>query len=233
MNEPKQATIEATWPSGKKETIPVSFNPTEYTLDKSVQLAEIAIPGLDTPIIQFVRGQNEKMSLELFFDTTEKGGMGEDAVSVTTETDSIYQLVKIEPNSHAPPICTFNWNQNFPGDNVSDVLGNQKRNGFKFIVESVSQKFTLFSAEGVPLRATLTLNLREYKTLDEQLEQLNLNSPDRTHSHVVKVGETLSFIAGQHYLRPGAWRHIAEKNNIDDPRRIAPGTFLAVPPITQ
>ena len=33
--------------------------------------------------------------------------------------------------------------------------GNQRRNGFKCIVESVKQKFTLFSPEGVPLRATL------------------------------------------------------------------------------
>ena len=37
--------------------IQVQFNPTEYTLAKGAQIAEIAIPGIDSPILQFVRGQ--------------------------------------------------------------------------------------------------------------------------------------------------------------------------------
>jgi nucleoid-associated protein YgaU len=98
------------------------------------------------------------------------------------------------------------------------------------MVESVKQKFTLFSPEGVPLRATLTLTLREYKTLDEQLAQLNLSSPERTHSHVIQRGETLSSIAARFYQQPGDWRFIANANNIEDPRRLAVGTFLTVPP---
>ena len=46
----------------------VQFNLTEYSLNKSNQIAEIAIPGLDTPLLQFVRGQNEKLTFDLFFD---------------------------------------------------------------------------------------------------------------------------------------------------------------------
>ena len=37
------------------------------------QFAEIAIPGLDAPLQQFVRGQAEKLTLDLFFDTTDNG----------------------------------------------------------------------------------------------------------------------------------------------------------------
>ena len=92
----------------------VQFNPTEFSLDKGAQLAEIAIPGLDSPLLQFVRGQNEKLTVDLFFDTTETG-TGAGATSVTTLTDRIYSLVKIEPDGHAPPICTFIWNASFPG----------------------------------------------------------------------------------------------------------------------
>ena len=170
---------------------------------------------MDAPLQQFVRGEAERLTLELFFDTTDHG-MGKGATSVTTLTDRIYQLVKIEPKRHAPPICTFCWNDQFPGSSlegnagsaasraIGDALGpaagavasaiggaigavasavagiaaaasgNQRRNGFKCIVESVKQKFTLFSSEGIPLRATLTVALREYKTLDEQLAHLNL-----------------------------------------------------------
>jgi nucleoid-associated protein YgaU len=214
---------------GRTNPIEVQFNPTEFSLDKSVQVAEITIPGLDAPLQQFVRGQSEKLTLDLFFDTTEHG-MGTGATSVTTLTDAFYELVKIVPHTHAPPICTFIWGDRFSGSDFSFYVGNQRRNGFRCIVESVKQKFTLFSPEGVPLRATLTVTLREYRTLDDQLRQLNLTS-DRTQSHIVQRGETLSSIAAQHYLRPGEWRRIAEANDIEDPRRMMVGAFLTIPPI--
>jgi nucleoid-associated protein YgaU len=230
VEQPEQAMIGVLWQSREFELIPVQFNPTEFSLDKSAQIAEIAIPGLDSPLLQFVRGQNEKMTLELFFDTTENG-TGKGATSVTTYTDRMYELVKIEPSRHAPPVCTFYWNDKFPGSDISDNIGNQRRSYFDFVVESVKQKFTLFSSEGIPLRATVTLTLREYKTLDLQLRQLNLQSPDRTQSHVTQRGETLAGIAALHYLRPGEWRRIADSNGIEDPRRLTPGTFLTLPPI--
>lgn len=212
------------------EYIPVQFNPAELSIDKTVQFAEINIPGFDSPLLQFVRGQNEKITLELFFDTTENG-MGNTVTSVTTLTDRFYELLKIIPETHAPPVCYFIWNDRFPGSDVSANIGNQKRNDFQCIVESVNQKFTLFNPRGIPLRATLTVTLREYKTLEEQLNQLGLNSPDRTHSHVVERGDTLALISHRYYGRTGEWRRIAEENKIEDPRRLTVGTLLHIPPV--
>jgi len=230
MEQPEQAMIGVLWQSREFELIPVQFNPTELSFDKSAQIAEITIPGLDSPLLQFIRGQNEKMTVELFFDTTENG-TGKGATSVTTYTDRMYELVKIEPSRHAPPVCTFYWNDKFPGSDISANVGNQKRSSFDFIVESVKQKFTLFSSEGIPLRATVTLTLREYKTLDQQLLQLNLQSPNRTQSHITQRAETLAGISARHYQRAGEWRRIADANGIEDPRRLLPGTFLTLPPI--
>jgi hypothetical protein len=213
----------------RQERFEVQFNPTELTLDKGLQLAEIAIPGLDSPVLQFVRGQNEKMTLDLFFDTTE-AGTGPNATSVTTKTDKFYSLVKIDPLTHAPPICEFHWNKSFPGAHLPEPTSAQGRQAFTFVVESVKQKFTFFSPDGVPLRATLTLSLREYKTLGAQLYQLNKASPDRTHAHVTAAGDSLSALAGRYYGRSVEWRPIAEENDIEDPRRIDPGLFLTIPP---
>lgn len=230
MEQLEKATIVVMW-KDEMEFIPVQYNPTEYTLTKGAQLAEIAIPGLDTPLIQFVRGQAETLTLDLYFDTTDDG-MGTKATSVTALTDQIYQLVKIEPDTHAPPVCAFLWHKEFPGSAVSSHVGNQRRSDFQCVVESVKQRFTLFSPEGVPLRAVVTVSLREYKTLDEQLKQLNLNSPDKTQSHVVQRGDTLTGIAGRHYGLPQRWREVAVANGITDPRRLDAGVFLRVPPLT-
>lgn len=208
----------------------VQFNPTEFTLNKGVQIAEIAIPGLDSPILQFVRGQSETLTLDLFFDTTDQG-MGDNATSVTTLTDQFYQLIKIDSDTHAPPICHFAWGgHNFPGSNMNGNWASQNReNGFDCLVESVRQRFTMFSTQGIPLRATLTVSLREYKTLDKQLQQLNLMSSDHTRTHVVQRGETLNKIADTYYEDSTKWRAIADANTILDPLALQPGTILQLP----
>ena len=214
------------------KTLPVQFNPSEMTLNKALQIAEIPIPGLDMPVLQFVRGHTETMALELFFDTTD-AGMDADAQSVTEKTDPFYQLIKIDRTTHAPPVCRFVWGgSDFPGSHFEDQWATQNReNGFQCIVESVRQRFTLFSSEGVPLRATLSLGLREYKTLQQQIEKIGLESPDHTHAHTVQAGDTLARIASDSYNDASQWRAIALANGIADPLALQPGRVLQVPPI--
>ena len=234
----------------------VQFNPTELSLSKSAQFAEITIPGLDAPVQQFVHGSTETLSVELFFDETDQG-MAEDATSVTAYTDKFYNLVKQSPKTHAPPRCLFVWAPPDLAKNIeknihrfdsleqfSEVLEsaglNEKvnfKNGwgswapcwFICIVESVERKFLLFSPEGIPLRARLTLKLREYQTVDNMVARLQ--SADHTKTRIFERRQRLDQIASREYRNPAEWRRIAEENDVDDPRRIPPGTVLQVPPI--
>ena len=204
----------------------VQFNPTELQFSKQSQIAEIAIPGLDSPLLQFVRLQNEKIALELFFDTTDTG-MDDNAKSVTLLTDPFYELLKIDSHAHAPPRVIFGWGDAFPGGGISDKK--QARHDFRCVVESCNQHFTLFSPNGTPLRAKLSVGLREYKTLEDQVAQLNLQSADVTKSYVVKTGDTLPKIAYEAYSDPTAWRPIAVANGILDPTELTPGSVLTLP----
>jgi hypothetical protein len=215
------------------EELVVQFNPTEFTLNKGVQIADIDIPGLDMPILQFVRGQTETLSLDLFFDSTDGAGIGEDGAPVTKQTDKFYQLIKIDPRSHAPPICRFVWGPaTFPGSNFTGRVASQNReNGFQCVVESVRQQFVMFSPKGVPLRAKLTVSLKEYQSLDQQIDSIRFESPDLTHAHVVQEGETLNQIAARVYDDSRQWRAIAIHNALDDPVDLDPGTILEIPPI--
>ncbi len=227
---PGRAYLIAHWRAGDGDPIPVQYNPTELVLEKRVQFAEIAIPGLTAPLQQFVRGQAEVLTVELFFDTSDKG-MGVQATSVTTETDKIYSLARIEPLGHAPPPVTFHWGKGFPGENLASQLDGQLRESFTGVLSSIRQTFSLFSAGGVPLRAKLAITLNEYKTLRTQLDELNLSSPDRTHGHVLSRSDQLWSVAHRYYSRPNEWRRIADANGIGDPRRLEIGRRLAVPQI--
>lgn len=214
-------------PAGNK--LYAQFNPTEVQFAKQAQLAEIAIPGLDSPLLQFVRLQDEKITLELFFDTTDTG-MDENAKSVTLLTDPFYELLKIDSDAHAPPRLVFGWGSAFPGSHITDTK--QQRKAFNCVVDSVTQHFTLFSPNGTPLRAKLNVGLREYKRLSDQIAQLNLQSADVSKSYVVQSGDTLPKIAYQAYDDPTAWRVIADANGIDDPTVLVPGAVLSLPAVT-
>jgi Contractile injection system tube protein/LysM domain len=211
-------------PEGPLEPFFVMFNPERYTLNKAVQFAEIGIPGLDSPILQFVRGQNEKITMELFFDTT-KDGMGEDATDVRKETKKIYQLLKILPETHAPPRCELRWpDKMFSYGSALEAP--------RCVLESVSEEFELFSPSGVPLRAKLNVSFREYKTIEDQLKETPRRSGDRTKVRTLKPRQTLSDLAWQEYGDATEWRRIAEENNIENPRFVEPGTQLTVPRLT-
>lgn len=231
MAELSKAKFKVFKQDGSFEQITVQYNPNSLSFEKPVHTAEISIPGLDSPLKQFVRGGTETASVELFFDTTENG-TGARATSVTTLTDAFYGLVKIDPQTHAAPVCALIWGEKFPGDRLPERYGNQRRTEFSCIVTSVKQDFKLFSPDGTPLRAVLTLKLEEYVPLQRQIEQLNLQSSDHTRSHVLEQGESLALVAWEYLHNARDWRHVAAANGIDDPRRLDPGRILSIPPTT-
>ena len=216
------------------DEIEVQFNPGEMTLNKAATFVDVPIPGLDMPILQFVRGQTETLNVDLFFDSTEEG-TGNSATPVTELTDRFYQLIKIDRVTHAPPVCRFVWtDRGFAGSQMTAQWASQntsRQDGFQCVVESVRQRFTMFAPNGRPLRATLTVALKEFKTLEDQVNEIFLLSPDHTHAHVVQRGDTLARISARRYDDPRKWRAIAEHNEIDDPLDLRPGIVLEVPPI--
>jgi nucleoid-associated protein YgaU len=189
--------------------IPVRFNPTQYGLDKANVLAEVGIPGLAAPIIQYVHGGPRTLTMDLFFDTYEE------QADVRLHTDAIYSLLGIEAATHVPPICRFVW-----GDFI-----------FRCVLERVNGRFTLFLANGTPVRATLTVSLKEYVDVNVLVRTPPTESADHAKTRVVARGETLSGIAAREYGDPAQWRPIAEANGIDNPRVVEAGRVLVVPPV--
>jgi LysM repeat protein len=206
-------------------TITAMFNPERYTVSKSLQLAEIGIPGLDSPVVQYVRGQNEKISMELFFDTTGDGMVGE-VTDVRDRTTAVYKLLKVDGELHAPPRVLLQWGD--AGQLTSHGASIQPW----LILESISEEFNLFSPEGVPLRAKLNVSFREAWTVEQQLQVTPRHSSDRTKVRRVQRGETLSRIAYEEYQDPSGWRVIADANGLQNPRLLQPGAVLVIPPMT-
>ena len=59
------------------DEIEVLFNPKEYVIEKKTPWSEINVFGMDSPPVQFTMGERKRLSMELFFDTSEeKRGFG-------------------------------------------------------------------------------------------------------------------------------------------------------------
>jgi LysM repeat protein len=192
------------------EKIPVLFNPTEYSIEKSNEFANINIPGLESPMLQYSRGNLETLTMDLFFDS-----YAEDK-DVRDYTNKITDLLKIKPSLHAPPILIFTWGSL----------------NFTCVLSRVSKKFTMFRSDGIPVRATLNVTFNEYKTELNEREK-SLESPDRTKNYVIKRGDSLWAIAAKEYGDPAQWRPIAYKNNIENPRKLEMGREITIPPLDE
>jgi hypothetical protein len=204
------------------KVIKALYNPERYSVSKSVQFAEIGIPGLDSPVLQFVRGQNEKVTLKLFFDTTEQGTV-ENVQDVRDLTFEVYQLTKVSTATHAPPRFRLEWGKSkslfWQGVGVSPLC----------VMESMTEEFTLFSPSGIPLRAELNVTIREASSVKLQFQETPRESADRTKILTVKRGQRLSDIAWLEYGDPTNWRPIAEASGIANPRILEPGSTVKVP----
>jgi len=193
----------------KKATkvIKFRFNPTEYAIAKSNSFAEIAIPGLNAPPLQFIRGGAEKLSFELLLDTTHDGK------DVRTEyVDKLRKLMDIDTDLHAPPVLRFSWDKGV----------------FVGVMDSLNITYTLFAKGGIPMRAKASISLKEYAPIAIQ-SRTTKNSPDVEKTTRVVVGDTLERIATAAYGDPTLWRVIAVANAITDPRRLVVGAELTIP----
>jgi hypothetical protein len=208
-----RATLTNVSKAPPEDPIEVQFNPTDYGIDRGAFYAELQVPGLRTPLLQFVRGEARILSMELFLDGTDTRGSSRPDDSVANRLEKIRRFVEIDQDLHAPPVCLFEW---------KDVR-------FTGVVTSLKEKYTLFAESGTILRARVTLSLKSYEAVEVQLREMRLQSPDRTRVRVVREGDTLASIASEAYGDPRLWRHLAAENGIERPRFLRPGTPLRIP----
>jgi nucleoid-associated protein YgaU len=210
----EKATIDILKGSRAGTRFTVLFNPSEYSIERSNAFKATSIPGLSGPLIHFINGEADVLSMELFLDDyTDKPRAG--GKSVQDRLDELVSLMEIDRDLHAPPPVQFVWG----------------KLTFTAIVEKLSRKISLFQPEGTPARATLNVTFKEYKTLPELVRDPPLQSADKTRRRVMVGLDSLWALAAREYNDPTLWRAIADHNDLDDPRDVQPGDWVTVPPL--
>jgi nucleoid-associated protein YgaU len=196
----------------------IFFNPNQYSITKKVTWKQDKMPGFNVSRPQFERGEPLQLQLSLLFDSYEAG------TDVRDLTSKVAQLTQVAAKASRPPIVRIIWGPDKPHFAGLPFTG---------VVETVTQKFTLFLDDGTPVRATLDLTLHETRAPDKQTKDTNPNtgSPFRPRTWVVKRGDSLWGIAASEYNDPAKWRPIALENKIVNPRELKSGAILLIPTI--
>lgn len=200
------------------DKIPVMFNPEEYTVSKDNNFAQMAVPGLRAPIIQFVHGNMQTLEMELFLDTYEEHRVASRVINqagddVRKLTRQVTDLLNINPTTHAPPVLIFAW---------ASLT-------FTCVLARATQRFIMFLPDGTPVRARLQVTFNEFTNADLEAKEIKRETVDYTKIHTVSQGETLSSIAWRTYGNPRLWRPIALRNGIDNPHVLQVGRNLILP----
>jgi nucleoid-associated protein YgaU len=204
----EEAHLEIVDPPSDGGPIPLRFNPAEYQIKKGQTFAEIAIPGLPTPPLQWVRGGLATLAFSALVDTTHNlKDVDDEYVS------RLRGLLDPDPKLHAPPLVAFVWG----------------RRRFVGVLDGLDITYQLFNQQGIPLRAKLGISIKEYRTVAAQLREHRKSSSDVEKTYLVRRGDTLRSIASAVYADPSRWRELAVANSIRDPRSLRPGQQLLVP----
>tara|TARA_B100001093_G_scaffold66104_1_gene56054 strand:- start:26856 stop:27530 length:675 start_codon:yes stop_codon:yes gene_type:complete len=94
-------------------------------------------------------------------------------------------------------------------------------------VTNFNYKYTLFNNLGLPLRAEVTMTIKEEPSTISRLFQ----SPDISRSPKVKAGDSIVNFCEEYYENKNYYLKIAEHNNLSSFRKIKEGSVLEFPPI--
>jgi len=208
--------------SGATPHLEVQFNP--ETLKVSYQ-NQVQQPGQSSgggagggaqSSTQFVGRGTSKLNVQLWFDVT-----GELPSAETSQTD-VRQLTRkviyfLQPSAGpnntpgAPPKLRFEWGS------------------FRFdgALESVEESLEFFSADGVPLRANLTLSVSRQDvevSFSDFTPGAAANTPGTRPLTAAPAGASLAALADQAGL--GDWQAIAAALGVEDPRRLPTGRLI-------
>jgi Contractile injection system tube protein len=188
------------------------FNPENWQIQTKVKYRENAKPGDDSAEQNFDRIASPSLSFDLVIDGT--GASGE-AREVLADVLFLEKVILFNGEEHQT-------------NKIFIIWGTQI---FKGVALGMTVKYTLFRANGTPLRATITLEFLEHKSKDLKLLEMNPLSADLSRRYFLKNNDRLDLLC--HYIYKNARHYIdvAQANNLTSFRKLPIGTEIVFPPI--
>jgi contractile injection system tube protein len=208
----------------KKETFSFTtpINPETFTKTNHIELDTSRGHGQPGTNPKYKSTAPEELKIEFVLDGTRTMEGYVEAYNTMEVTDQIKAFTKCvyqyEGSIHRPRFLIVRW-------------GSELR--FPCVLSHMDVNYTLFKANGDPLRAKITANFIKYETEAAIFAANHISSPDLTHYRVVKQGDRLDLMTFDIYDDPGLLLQVARANGLTSLRNIKAGTALYFPPINK
>lgn len=223
---PKPANVtkaflqEITWDSSGKvvsegRRFAVQFNPETLKLTLSNQLAGDNNKGGSA--IQFASRGTTKLSFEMWFDVSarqpDEADRKDDVRRLTQEIAAFMKTTQTGSGQGArftPPGCRFQWGTFL----------------FEGVMESINENLEFFSAEGRPLRASVSVSLTKQDVEVTFASPSAVASPAGTRpQQQAREGDSVQAMSAREG-HPEGWQERAREGGVEDPLRMPAGTTL-------
>lgn len=199
----------------------VPINPSKVTMKYGVQFDETKPQGKVKAEQRFTKYDNVTVDFEIIFDGT---GAYKFYTPLSTSPDDVSDQVEAfkelcydyNGQKHEPNVVTLSWGSTLSLD---------------CRLESLTINYELFKSNGNPLRAKANVTFKEHTESEDEASEINENSPDLSHFHSVREGDTLPLMCNRIYGDPTLYLEVARVNGITNFRNIKPGSEILFPPI--
>ncbi len=220
MGSLQKATLRVVEGDAAVRELRFRYNPAELSTSKSASWSRPQAAGASTASAPQYTGPNPlSVTMELVFDGWEDEG-ADVSRHIKTLLDWMNPPEGATGRLAHPPMLRFEWG-------TSRIL-----QGWKCFLKQVSAKYTLFSSDGTPIRATCQISLEEVPQ-DPPPTNPTSGSRESRRSRLLDEGDSLQNAAYREYGDPNLWRGLAEFNGIDDPLRVPAGTRILVPSLAE
>ncbi len=169
----------------------VMFNPSSYSVDSSAEYSPATDLSARMDYLQFSKLSSRTLSFDLYFDTvnsssgnTASGASAQlkdiffnGAEDVRHMTGKLHRLIELHSNEDAmPPVAEFQW-------------GSFR---FRGVITSMKEKYETFLPDGRPVRATVSVTMREYFGSAKDIKN-QMNTADKNASAAVASSEKEDF----------------------------------------
>lgn len=192
----------------------VMFNPASYGMNYEIEWKEDEGSGSTGSKQTFQKIKSQSLSFDILID-----GTGVTTGEKLDVDDTVHKFLttcyNFNGEDHKSPYLRLSW-----GALIFDcVLGSAKVN------------YTLFDKSGLALRAKINASFKGQADDKKRAAANRKQSPDLTHTRVVKAGDTLQLLCKRIYGKPDHYMEVARVNNLDNFRSLEPGATLKFPPL--
>jgi hypothetical protein len=190
-------------------------NPSEITIGYELEYDATQGTGTTNSPMNFKKAKPGDLTLTFFLDGTGANGRPCDVQKLIEQFQTV---TGYSGKIHRPNYLKVGWG-------TLTVK--------RCVLKSASIAYKLFKSDGVPLRALITATFTDNADDKTRVAMAQDESADLTHVRLVSAGDTLPALCNDIYGDPGMYLRVARANDLDDFRRLVPGTRLRFPPLVR